>query len=113
MTSLVTISFSVSVECVTSARVYVLCADGEGSLSSRDPLSSGQSSGGSDSSHDEDDQEPPALVVYLVDPFTIGSDSTDLQRLACLGLLRCFTTVLSAVPESIRNNISVQVCCIL
>jgi mediator of RNA polymerase II transcription subunit 13 len=101
-------------EFVTLAHVYVLYADGEGSSSSRDPLlSSGQLSGASDCSHDEDDQEPPALVVYLVDPFTVGSDNTDLQRLACLGLLRCFTTVLSAVPESIRNNISVQVCCML
>lgn len=91
--------------------VYLLYSDGDGSSSSRDPLlSGGQLSGAGDSNHDDDDQEPPAVVVYLVDPFTIGSDSTDLQRLACLGLLRCFTTVLSAVPESIRNNISVQVC---
>lgn len=38
----------------------------------------------------------------------MGSDSVDLQRLACLALLRCFTTVLSSVPESVRSNISVQ-----
>ena len=66
-----------------------------------------------DSNHDDDDEEPPAVVVYLVDPFTIGSDSTDLQRLACLSLLRCFTTVLAAVPDTIRNNINVQVCYVL
>jgi hypothetical protein len=90
------------------------CADGDSSSSSRDPLLSGcQLSSAGDSNHDDDDAEPPALVVYLVDPFTIGSDSTDLQRLSCLSLLRCFTTVLSAIPESIRNNISVQVCYML
>lgn len=90
------------------------CADGDSSSNSRDPLmSGGQLSSGGDSNHDDDDVEPPALVVYLVDPFTIGSDSTDLQRLSCLSLLRCFTTVLSAIPESIRNNISVQVCYML
>nr|CAD7425183.1 unnamed protein product [Timema monikensis] len=64
---------------------------------------------GSDTNHDDEDAEPPAIVVYLVDPFTMGSDSTDLQRLACLGLLRCFTTVLAALPDNIRNNISVQI----
>lgn len=90
------------------------CADGDSSSNSRDPLmSGGQLSSAGDSNHDDDDVEPPALVVYLVDPFTIGSDSTDLQRLSCLSLLRCFTTVLSAIPESIRNNISVQVCYML
>jgi mediator of RNA polymerase II transcription subunit 13 len=90
------------------------CADGDSSASSRDPLlSGGQLSSAADSNHDDDDVEPPAVVVYLVDPFTIGSDSTDLQRLSCLSLLRCFTSVLTAVPESVRNNISVQVCCML
>jgi hypothetical protein len=90
------------------------CADGDSSSNSRDPLlSGGQLSGAGDSNHDDDDLEPPAVVVYLVDPFTIGSDSTDLQRLSCLSLLRCFTSVLATVPESIRNNISVQVCCVL
>lgn len=89
-------------------------ADGDSSSSSRDPLlSGGQLSSVGDSNHDDDDVEPPAVVIYLVDPFTIGSDSADLQRLSCLSLLRCFTTVLTAVPESIRNNISVQVYCIL
>lgn len=76
---------------------------------SRDPLLTGAISGGiTDNSHDDEAEEPPALVVYLVDPFTIGSDSPDLQRLACLGLLRCFASVHSAVPETVRNNISVQ-----
>ena len=62
-----------------------------------------------DCSHDDDNTEPPAIVLYLVEPFTIGSDSNDLQRLACLGLLRCFNTVLAALPDHIRANITLQV----
>ncbi|XP_046689100.1 proline-rich receptor-like protein kinase PERK7 [Homalodisca vitripennis] len=50
----------------------------------------GESCSSGDSSHEEDNGEPPALVVYLVEPFTLGSDSSDLQRLACLGLLAVF-----------------------
>ena len=89
-------------------------SDGDSASSTRDPLLlGGQLNAAGDSNHDDDDEEPPAVVVYLVDPFTIGSDSTDLQRLACLSLLRCFTTVLAAVPDTIRNNINVQVCYVL
>lgn len=61
--------------------------------------------------HDEDEREVPSVVVYLVEPFTLGSDQPELQRLACLALLRCYQSVLAAVPENIRNNISVQVNC--
>ncbi|KAK7874246.1 hypothetical protein R5R35_006284 [Gryllus longicercus] len=84
--------------------------DGEGSGNSRDPLSGSNTISGaaSESAHDDDSQEPPAIVVYLVDPFTMGRDSVEMQRMACLGLLRCFTTVLAAVPETVRSNISVQ-----
>lgn len=61
-------------------------------------------------SHDDDGTgNPPHIIIYLVEPFTCGSDSTELQRLACLSLLRCYSNILSAVPESIRGNISVQI----
>lgn len=72
----------------------------------------GESSSGAETSHEEDTGEPPAIVVYLVEPFTLGSDSSDLQRLACLGLLRCFNTVLAALPEPVRANITLQVLCL-
>ncbi|XP_076275455.1 mediator complex subunit skuld isoform X2 [Rhynchophorus ferrugineus] len=62
-----------------------------------------------DTSHDDDDREAPSVIVYLIQPFTLGSDQPELQRLAVLALLRCFQSVLTAVPESIRNNISVQI----
>lgn len=59
--------------------------------------------------HDDEDQETPAVVIYLIDPFSIGNDQPELQRIACLALLRCFQSVLTSVPEGIRSNISVQV----
>ncbi|XP_072397237.1 mediator of RNA polymerase II transcription subunit 13 isoform X2 [Diabrotica undecimpunctata] len=60
-------------------------------------------------SHDDDEREVPSVIVYLVEPFTLGSDQPELQRLACLALLRCYQSILAAVPENIRNNISVQI----
>lgn len=63
----------------------------------------------SEATHEDDDQLAPSLVVYLVEPFTMGTDSYDLQRLACLALLRCFQTILGSMPDHIRTNISVQV----
>lgn len=59
--------------------------------------------------HDEDERQVPSVIIYMVEPFSLGCDQTDLQRLACLALLRCFQSVLTSVPENIRSNISVQV----
>lgn len=59
--------------------------------------------------HEEDEREAPAIVIYLVDPFSMGSDQPELQRLACLALLRCFQSVITALPENLRSNISTQV----
>lgn len=61
------------------------------------------------SHHDTGSGNPPHIVIYLVEPFTCGSDSTELQRLACLSLLRCYSNILSSVPDSIKANISVQI----
>lgn len=61
------------------------------------------------SAHDDDEREAPSIIVYLVEPFSMGSDQPELQRLACLALLRCYQSVLSSLPENIRSNISVQV----
>lgn len=79
-------------------------SDGDGM---RDNPSFGSS--GLETSNDDDDREAPSVVVYLVEPFSLGSDQPDMQRLAVLALLRCFQGVLTAVPENIRNNITVQV----
>lgn len=64
----------------------------------------------SDMAHDEEETQPPSIVIYLVEPFTMGgSDRPEMQRLACLALLRCFQSVLSVIPDHIRSNISVQI----
>lgn len=66
-----------------------------------------------DTSHDDDEREAPSVVVYLVEPFSMGSDQPELQRLACLALLRCYQSLLSALPENMRSNVSVQVSTII
>lgn len=52
---------------------------------------------------------PPHIVLYIVEPFTSGTDSTSLERVACLSLLKYYSNVLNSIPESIRTNISVQI----
>ncbi|CAB3370318.1 Hypothetical predicted protein [Cloeon dipterum] len=58
---------------------------------------------------DDDEMEPPAIVIYIVDPFSFGSEDEDNERLACLGLLRCFSDVLNRAPEHIRAHLNVQI----
>ena len=57
----------------------------------------------------DDETNQPCIVIYIVEPFTCGTDSADLHRLACLSLLRCYSNILSSIPESIRTNINFQV----
>ena len=54
--------------------------------------------------------EPPAIVIYIVDPFTFGpaSDSLENMRLTTLGLIRCFSQMLPNISETLKNNISLQ-----
>lgn len=58
---------------------------------------------------------PPAIVVYIVDPFSYeesdgGSGPVPAQSSVwTLGLLRCFLEMLHFLPPHIRNSISVQV----
>lgn len=84
-------------------------------LGSSSANTSGSSSDPNILAADDDQCEPPAIVIYLVDPFTLvsdgssGGDMAEIQRLACLGLLRCYNTVLASIPDAVRANISVQV----
>ena len=57
---------------------------------------------------DDDDCDPPAVVIYMLDPFTFASDSPDLGRLTTLGLLRCFHQMLATLSESVQLNVSLQ-----
>ena len=56
---------------------------------------------------------PPAIVVYIVDPFTYeepeGGGGPAHSSVWTLGLLRCYLEMLQILPPHIRNSISVQV----
>ncbi|XP_013781243.1 mediator of RNA polymerase II transcription subunit 13-like [Limulus polyphemus] len=57
----------------------------------------------------ENGQQHPALVVYLIEPFTFGNPDSYLYRLSSLGLLLCYRHMLHYLPESICNSIQVQI----
>ncbi|KAG7209053.1 hypothetical protein KM043_015211 [Ampulex compressa] len=58
---------------------------------------------------DEEEVEPPAIVVYLVEPFALGGpEDPDRRRLAILALLRAYSAAVNSMPENIRSNINVQ-----
>lgn len=58
---------------------------------------------------------PPAIVVYIVDPFSYDESDGGLGPVPApssvwtLGLLRCYLEMLQFLPAHIRNSISVQV----
>lgn len=52
---------------------------------------------------------PPHIVLYIVEPFTSGTDSTSVERMACLSLLKNYSSLLSEMPDNIRANVSLQV----
>jgi mediator of RNA polymerase II transcription subunit 13 len=49
---------------------------------------------------EENEEQPPALVIYIIDPFTYGCQEPEQFRLASLALLRCFNQIQKALPES-------------
>ena len=75
------------------------------------PSSTGPSSGiGLDNPFNEESEggPPPAVVVYMIDPFSLGVDNCDMLRLSSLGLLRCFNQILPHLTDLVRNNIYLQ-----
>ncbi|KAJ8280824.1 hypothetical protein GJAV_G00059490 [Gymnothorax javanicus] len=53
---------------------------------------------------------PPAIVVYLVDPFSYEEGgAAGASSVWTLGLLRCYVEMLQFLPQHIRNAVSVQV----
>lgn len=53
---------------------------------------------------------PPAIVVYIVDPFSYEDGERDTHSSVwTLGLLRCYVEMLQFLPSHIRNSVSVQV----
>ncbi|EFX71474.1 hypothetical protein DAPPUDRAFT_60138 [Daphnia pulex] len=60
------------------------------------------------SAADDEEVDPPSIVIYIVDPFSFGSDNLDLGRLTALGLLRCYHQMLSLLSETVQLNVSLQ-----
>ncbi|EFN73674.1 Mediator of RNA polymerase II transcription subunit 13, partial [Camponotus floridanus] len=59
---------------------------------------------------DEEEIEPPAIVVYFVEPFSLGgTEDPDRRRLAILALLRAYSSAINSMPENMRSNIHVQI----
>uniref|UniRef100_A0A8D2N7H3 Mediator of RNA polymerase II transcription subunit 13 n=1 Tax=Zonotrichia albicollis TaxID=44394 RepID=A0A8D2N7H3_ZONAL len=54
---------------------------------------------------------PPAIVVYIIDPFTYEKkdENSSSSSLWTLGLLRCFLEMVQVLPPHIKNIISVQI----
>lgn len=53
---------------------------------------------------------PPAIVVYIVDPFSYEKkEEGNSSSVWTLGLLRCFLEMIQNLPTNIRNIVSVQV----
>lgn len=53
---------------------------------------------------------PPAIVVYIVDPFSYEDTDQEVHSgTYTLGLLRCYMEMLHFLPARIRNAVSVQV----
>ncbi|XP_054167934.1 mediator of RNA polymerase II transcription subunit 13-like [Oppia nitens] len=61
-----------------------------------------------DTETDEDLHKQPAIVVYIIEPFTFGSNDKDLYRLSSVGLLRCYTQILRHIPDSLKSHIHLQ-----
>ncbi|XP_047739393.1 mediator of RNA polymerase II transcription subunit 13-like isoform X2 [Hyalella azteca] len=58
---------------------------------------------------EEDEGPPPAIMIYLVDPFSVGHDHPEMHRLITLGLLRCYKQMLDFLPQHMQANVHVQI----
>ncbi|KAL4223449.1 Mediator of RNA polymerase II transcription subunit 13-like [Mactra antiquata] len=54
--------------------------------------------------------EGPAIVIYMVNPFTYGHQEwDDLNRLAMIGLLNCYQEIVQKLPDFMQNNVYLQI----
>lgn len=57
----------------------------------------------------EEEREPPAIVIYMVDPFSFSNDNPESLRQSCLGFLRCFNQMLPHISsETLRHSLYLQ-----
>ena len=54
--------------------------------------------------------EPPAVVIYMIDPFSYGVDNMELQRLSSMAMMRCFSDIIhdNRIPDNIRQSVYLQ-----
>uniref|UniRef100_A0A8C0VH24 Mediator of RNA polymerase II transcription subunit 13 n=1 Tax=Cyanistes caeruleus TaxID=156563 RepID=A0A8C0VH24_CYACU len=53
---------------------------------------------------------PPAVVIYMVDPFTYTADEESAStNFWLLSLMRCYTEMLDNLPENMRNSFILQI----
>ncbi|KFM61514.1 Mediator of RNA polymerase II transcription subunit 13, partial [Stegodyphus mimosarum] len=67
-----------------------------------------ESSACSQDSADDDYRHLPALVIYIVEPFTFAQYDSSLYRLVTLGLLHSYADMLPDLPEATRNSMHLQ-----
>lgn len=58
---------------------------------------------------EEDPAKQPAIVIYIVEPFTFANLDETTYRLASLGLLRCYSQMLKCLPENVQSCINLQI----
>jgi mediator of RNA polymerase II transcription subunit 13 len=78
-------------------------------MDSKDNLNASSSNNNDHMSSSDQLLNPPHIVLYIVEPFTSGTDSTNLERVACLSLLKHYSNILNSIPDSIKTNISFQI----
>ncbi|GFR23142.1 mediator of RNA polymerase II transcription subunit 13 [Trichonephila clavata] len=61
-----------------------------------------------DSSEDSD-QDVPALVIYIVEPFTFAQSDPDVYRLVVLSIMHAYSDMVSNLPEAVKNAIHLQI----
>ena len=56
-------------------------------------------------------EQPPAVVVYIVDPFSRGEEAEEEGEvsLATLGLMHCFAEIFDKLQASLQRNIAFHV----
>lgn len=62
-----------------------------------------------DAEIEESSREQPSVVVYMIDPFGFGNESSPHSRLATFGLLQCFNEFVSSLPETLQLGVHLQV----
>ncbi|XP_054707333.1 mediator of RNA polymerase II transcription subunit 13-like [Uloborus diversus] len=58
---------------------------------------------------DGDHLSEPALVIYIVEPFTFAQCDSEVYRLVTLGLMHSYHDMVACLPEAMKNGIQLQI----